>query len=130
MLAIMTLTTTLEILEPHANPERLFAELRRQVGIPSDHPIETWKARMGYDFYPGVTYFLHIPSGYAAKAEMMVRPDPSVGWFEDEDDSGWYIRLSLDTALDGDWGPAEHSRALQAVAEACGVIRYQISPTT
>ncbi len=123
----MTLTTTLEILDPDANPEELFAALREEVGIPASHPIDSWRSLSGEEFYPDVTFLRHVPGDFPAAAEILIRPDPSTGWFEDEEDSGWYVRLRLDTARSGHWKQDDHWRAFRAVVERCGVRHFRVN---
>lgn len=123
----MTLTTTLEVLDADANPEELFAALRDEVGIPAAHGIQNWRELTGEEFYPGVTFLLHVPGEYPSAAEILVRAAPGTGWFAGEEDSGWYLRLGLDTALSGPWQQHDHWRAFRAVVERCGVRHFRVN---
>ena len=123
----MTLTTTLEILDSDANPEELFSALRDEVGIPAGHGIQSWRELTGEEFYPGVTFLRHVPGEFPAAAEILVRPDPRTGWFAGEEDSGWYIRLRLDTSLSGPWKQEDHWSAFRSIVERCGVQHFRVN---
>jgi hypothetical protein len=123
----VTLSTTLEILDQDANPEELFSALREQVGIPSGHEVQSWRSLTGEEFYPGVTFLRHVPGDFPAAAEILIRPDPRTGWFADEEDSGWYVRLRLDTALGGRWSQQDRWQAFRSVVERCGVRRSRVN---
>ena len=123
----MTLTTTLEIYDPDANPEELFAALRDEVGIPAGHGIQSWRDLTGEEFYPGVTFLRHVPGEFPAAVEILVRPDPQTGWFAGEHDSGWYLRLRLDTPQSGPWKQEDHWRAFRSVVERYGVRGFRVN---
>ncbi len=74
-----------------------------------------------------MTFLRHVPGEFPAAAEILIRPDPRTGWFAGEEDSGWYVRLRLDTALSGPWKQEDHWRAFCSVVERCGVTRCRVN---
>lgn len=136
----MTLNTKLEILDPSVDPEKIFHAVRTEVGIPEDHPYTVVSKNSTYEWCRQIAeenevWFWHVPGGFNAQVNMRMRLDPPEPQMikEDEDyeyfDSGWIIRLDLDTAYGGlsDLGGSDyHIQVFEKACKNLGITQFRV----
>lgn len=94
----MTLTTTIEFLEP-VDPEAVFGFMRQAIGIPADQPVTVTPPGDHYNLYANATCMRSEPGDYPAGLWMYVCPE-GVARLGDESMPAeqWFVQLMLDTS--------------------------------